>query len=204
VIALLAAAATTLPVPKLYPLPASGVRSCQTLQRRVDFTVLCPARLPRATRALPWRPTWDKPRFRVDFVGDTFHPKRPGPIGLDLGYGVPVEPFPGDRGWPRRHFWLNRPAYFLHFTIYRRGLERVPPPLYRRCFGRRCGAVRYAEGYGLRPGPYGFYWANHTWFFWRERGIRWAASLHYFGRGATTSLLGRILQELRPAARLPG
>jgi hypothetical protein len=46
-------------------------------------------------------------------------------------------------------------------------------------------------------GSQGIYWANHTWFFWREQGTQYAASLHYFGRG-TTTLLARLIRDLRP------
>jgi len=45
----------------------------------------------------------------------------------------------------------------------------------------------------------GFAWANHTWFYWREQGVPYAASLHYFGRKETLALLAPLIRELRPA-----
>jgi hypothetical protein len=121
-------------------------------------------------------------------------------LGLTFGYGAPIEPQSGRWFWSRRG-WLHAPAYFLHFTLWRLGPQRFPPRLSRRCFGDRCGRVAYAAGYGLRPGR-GYYWTNHTWFFWTEHGARWAASLHYFGRPHTTALLARILATLVPAREL--
>jgi hypothetical protein len=49
----------------------------------------------------------------------------------------------------------------------------------------------------------GIYWPNHDWFFWRQGGVRYAASLHFFGRRRTLALLGRLVRELRPAAAIP-
>jgi hypothetical protein len=164
----------------------------------VAFTVLCPSRLPRAQ--YHWRHGASLPRLTTEFYGDRSHPRRPGLLGLAFGYGSPVEPRSGPWFW-RRRAWLNRPAYFLHFTLFRQGPESLPSGLRRRCFGPRCGLVKYADGYGLEPGR-GYYWANHTWFFWTERGTEWAVSLHYFGRPDTTALLADLMQKLTPAADL--
>jgi hypothetical protein len=185
---------------RLVSLPPPAARACKRLQASVSFTVLCPARLPTATLGYPAGSK--PPRLRADFFGDRFHPQKRLVLGIEFFYGTPVEPFPGT--WWRRHVWLNRPAYFLHVTIWRRWAVHLPvwrAQLHRRCFSHRCGLIKYASGYGLR-GTTDAYWANHTWFFWRERGVRWAASLHYFGRGETTALLARILRELRPARDL--
>ena len=143
---------------RLLSLMPTGVRECKELQARVDFTVLCPARLPRA--GLHWRHGTTPPKLAIERYGDRSHTRKPGLLGLGFAYGVPVEPASGRWFWSRRT-WLNRLAYFLHFTIYRRGLERLPVGLRRRCFGHRCGLARYAEGYGLRADT-GYYWANHT------------------------------------------
>jgi hypothetical protein len=78
-------------------------------------------------------------------------------------------------------------------------VPRIPIPsglVHVRLGGKR-GQALYARGYGLRKSQ-GLYWANHTWFFWREDGTQYAASLHYFGRD-TTALLARLIRELRPA-----
>ncbi len=52
------------------------------------------------------------------------------------------------------------------------------------CDSAARGQALYARGYGLH-GSQGLYWANHTWFFWRQHGTQYAASLHYFGPGTT-------------------
>jgi hypothetical protein len=183
---------------RLLPLPAAGVSECKALQAQSGIGFLCPARLPRAR--WHWRHGGRPPSLAVERYGDRSHPRRPGLLGLGFGYGVAVEPRSGHWFWSRRT-WLNRPAYFLHFTLYRRGPEPLPQRLHRRCFGARCGLVKFADGYGLRPGR-AYYWANHTWFFWRERGTAWAASLHYFGKPDTTILLARILERVVPADSL--
>jgi hypothetical protein len=79
------------------------------------------------------------------------------------------------------------------------GDEAMPLRPSSATFSGALGAPAYARGYGLR-GSQGIYWANHTWFFWREHGTQYAASLHYFGRG-TTALLARLIRELRRADR---
>jgi hypothetical protein len=67
--------------------------------------------------------------------------------------------------------------------------------------GGKQGLLAEATGYGLRAGT-GFAWANHTWFHWRERGVPYAASLHYFGRKETLDLLERLIREVRAAGSL--
>ena len=183
---------------RLLPLPTAAVRECKELQAKLRFTLLCPSGLPRAR--WHWRHGAPPPTLQVERYGNRARPNQPGLLGLGFAYGAAVEPASGAWFWNRRT-WLNRPAYFLHFTIYRRGPESLPQGASRRCFGTRCGLVRYADGYGLRPGR-GYFWANHTWFFWREDGIAWAASLHYFGSPDTSALLSRILARLVPARSL--
>jgi hypothetical protein len=182
---------------RLLPLPSAAVRECKELQAKVAFTMLCPRRLPRAR--WHWRHGAPAPALQVERYGNRTKPDRPGLLGLGFAYGAAVEPASGAWFWHRRT-WLNRPAYFLHFTIYRRGPEALPRGTRRRCFATRCGVIRYADGYGLRAGR-GFYWANHTWFFWRENGVAWAASLHYFGAD-TTAPLARLLDQTVPVRSL--
>ena len=89
----LAAVAAVLVAPAatpLYPLPAPAVAQCERIQAGVRFAVLCPKRLPRATRG--WRSGETPPRLHSDFFGS---PGRPGlrtPNGLEFGYSAPVEP----------------------------------------------------------------------------------------------------------------
>src|SRR6266516_7350513 len=166
------------------------------MQAHVRFAVLCPARLPRATRG--WRQTDRPPALRADILGSPGHPRLPTAYGLEFGYSAPVEPQSG-RLW-RQMVWHNRPCCFLHFTVYVPKGAPLPPGLTPANLGGKHGLIKYATGYGLQ-GSSGYYWANHTWFFWREHGVRYAASLHYFGAG-TTQLLGRLIRELRAAADL--
>ena len=166
------------------------------MQAHVRFAVLCPARLPRATRG--WRQTDRPPALRADILGSPGHPRLPTAYGLEFGYSAPVEPQSG-RLW-RQMVWHNRPCCFLHFTVYAPKGAPLPPGLTPVILDGKHGLIKYATGYGLQ-GSSGYYWANHTWFFWREHGVRYAASLHYFGAG-TTQLLGRLIRELRPAADL--
>jgi hypothetical protein len=177
---------------RLWPLPKRARLQCARLQARVRFIVLCPQRVPRPTRG--WKPGDSPPPLYSDIFGSLSHPELRTPYGLELGYSAPVEPQSG-RNW-RQLVWHNRPCCFLHFTIF---LPHSPLPsgLMRARLGGKRGRALYATGYGLR-GSQGFYWSNHTWFFWREYGVEYAASLHYFGRG-TKALLERLIRELRPA-----
>jgi hypothetical protein len=184
------------PEPRLLPLLPPAIGTCQRMQANVPFAVLCPARVPRATRG--WRAGDRPPPLRIDVFGSPGRPHLQTPYGVDFGYGAPVEPQSG-RGW-RKLLWHNRPCCFLHFTLFRpRGAE-LPLDLKPATLGGRRGLIRYATGYGLKR-TLGYWWSNHTWFFWHEHGIRYTASLHYFGAG-TTRLLGRLIAELQPANEL--
>jgi hypothetical protein len=175
----------------LHPLPARAVDACRKMQAAVRFPVLCPARVPLPTLAR-------RPPFHVDILGSPRHPDLQTPFGIELGYNAPIEPQSGP-GW-RRLVARNRPCCFLHFTIFRRLGAALPPGLKPAVLGGKRGRIRYATGYGLQ-GTVAYFWSNHTWFFWRDRGIDYAASLHYFGPG-TTRLLGRLILQLRPAREL--
>jgi hypothetical protein len=86
----------------------------------------------------------------------------------------------------------------LHHLRAERGTACAGPEAHQSRWQARPDRVRgrlWASGFKR------LYWANHTWFFWREHGVRYAASLHYFGPG-TTQLLGRLIRELRPTAEL--
>ncbi len=184
------------PQPRLFPLHARSIEKCQHMQAHVRFVVLCPARLPRPTRG--WRPGDRPPPSHTEFFGGPARPQLPTPYGLDFGYSAPVEPQSG-RSW-RKLIWHNRPCCFLHFTVFRPRGEPLPPDLRPATLGGRRGAIRYAKGHSLE-GTVGYWWSNHTWFFWHEHGTPYAASLHYFGAG-TTRLLGRLIAELHPANEL--
>lgn len=185
---------------RLFRLPEEAVRVCKRMQAPARFPVLCPARLPRAT--LGFRLGASPPRLRARVVGNVREPlKGELPHGVDVSYSAPVEPQSG-RGW-RKLVWHNRPCCLLHFTVWRRGSgdPRLPPGARPAILGGKRGLLVEATGHGLRPGT-GFYWANHTWFSWRQGGVPYAASLHYFGRRETLALLDRLIRELRPANAL--
>jgi hypothetical protein len=177
----------------LHPLPTRAVDVCRKMQAAVHFSVLCPARVP-----LPSGP--HRPPFYVDILGSPRHPDLQTPFGIELGYNAPIEPQSGP-DW-RRLVARNRPCCFLHFTIFRRLGAELPPGLQRARLGGKRGWIRYATGYGL-AGTVAYFWSNHTWFFWHEHGNDYTASLHSFGPG-TTRLLGRLIQQLRPASQLRG
>jgi hypothetical protein len=157
----------------------------------VRFPFLCPTRLPRATRG--WHEGDTAPPLRAVVLGDPRRPALRTPYGIDVGYSAPVEPESG-ADWTRL-LWHNRPCCFLHFTLFVPHGAQLPPFEPARLGGIQ-EAIRRASGSGLR-GSRAYYWANHTWFTWRAGGVRWVASLHYFGPG-TTRLLGRIVAGLRP------
>jgi hypothetical protein len=181
---------------QLQPLPASAVTKCRQMQSHVPFAVLCPARLPRAVRG--WKVGDPPAPFRSEILGSPGRPQLRTPYGLEFGYSAPVEPGfgPNWRSW----LWHNGPCCFLHFTIFRPAGAALPHGLKRTRLGGRQGWLLAAKGYGL-PGTVAYWWANHTWFFWRQNGTTYTASLHYLGRG-TTPLLSRLIRELRPAGRL--
>lgn len=180
------------PTPRLRPLPERARQQCARLQAHVQFVVLCPEHVPRPTRG--WKRGDPAPPVTSDLFGSPQHPQLRTPYGLEYGYSAPVEPQSGSN-W-RQLVWHNRPCCFLHFTIFVPHIP-IPSELAHARLGGKRGQILYAHGYGLHRSQ-GLYWANHTWFFWRDHGTRYAASLHYFGHG-TTALLARLIRELRPA-----
>lgn len=175
---------------RLAPLPPDAVRVC----RRMPAQALCPARLPRPFLRISARASAPKLRTEVFDVGR-------GPIGMEFAYSAAVEPT--FRGW-RRHVWWNRPCCSVHFTI-QWGFGGVPAVARRALLGGKRGRLLPAAGYAFRPRPGRRpWWSNHTYFFWQEGGVRYAASLHAFGqRGKTRRLLARLIRELRPVRELP-
>jgi streptogramin lyase len=176
--ALPVAAAETAILPKLRltPVPEAVVSACRKAQRQVSFTVLCPARLPRASRAAA---AGVKPfALGASAFGET----------VDIGYNA--EDPRGGR--------FNDPARFLHFVIGPAS-QGVPAHARPACLGGRCGLLAPASSAGNYSGAY---FGNHVRFLWRARGTRYVATLHTFGERATERLLGRILRTVRPANAL--
>lgn len=174
---------------RLTPLPERAVVVC----KRMPARALCPRRLPRPFLAIHGR---GRPPFRTEvFTAGG------GGSGIEFAYSAAAEPT--FRGW-RRHVWWNRPCCSLHFTIQWFEQAGSTPRGARRAFlGGRRGWLLPAVGYGFgRRGDAGRgdFWPNHTYFVWRANGVRYAASLHVFGRNSETRrLLARLIRELRPA-----
>ena len=178
---------------KLLPLPPYAAWQCRRVQRRSPFRILCPRRLPRPT--IGWPPGRPPPKL---FVARLPYP------GVSFTYGFPWEPDSGPE-W-RRHVWRNRPCCFLHFEVFRRppGRQSVPAGSRPALVGGKHGLLKQAAGYRLFSGAGNsdIYFGNHVRFLWSEDGEPYVASLHYFGRRATLSLLDQLVRELRPAAAL--
>jgi YVTN family beta-propeller protein len=166
----------------LWPVPAQVVRACHDAQAHASFVVLCPSRLPRATEELvPWEPP-----FALEAAGQ--------PEALDFSYSAPEAGL-----GTARTLALNGPERFLHFVV---GLatQGVPPGARPARLGGRSGMLAPATAVDSYQGAY---FANHVRFVWRERGVRYVATLHTFGERGTTSLLDRIIAGLVPANKLP-
>lgn len=165
----------------LWPVPNRVLHACRAAQARASFVVLCPSRLPVATRALfPWEPLAALEVLR-------------SPQALDFTYDAPV----GGLGVSQT-LALDRPERFLHLVV---GLatEGVPPGARHAWLGGHWGMLAPASAVDSYQGPY---FADHARFVWRGHGVRYVATLHTFGERATTALLGRIVASLVPAARL--
>jgi hypothetical protein len=168
--------------------PPGVARVCRRVQARSASPVLCPAHLPRAF--IGWPRGAPAPKISAS----------PLPGGINVGYGAPWEPDSGP-DW-RLHLWRNRPCCFLHFEVFRRppGRAQVPATARPAALGGRRGLLADASSYGLASGGRDYlYYANHTRFLWRERGVPYVATLHRFGTAdETRALLGRLLRGLRP------
>jgi hypothetical protein len=94
----------------------------------------------------------------------------------------------------------GHPDEYLHFVVGR-ATEGVPNNARPARLGGRRGLLAPASSIDNYVGPY---FANHVRFLWRERGVRYVATLHVFASGerATAGLLDRILRTLRPAREL--
>lgn len=175
---------------RLRPIPERVLTQCRLMQAQVSFPFLCPRRLPRAT--IPPRPGLPLPRLGAE---RQVYRDLGGVVSkIDFHYGAP---------YPRRH-WRNRPCCFLHFELLRRppGPQAVPSGAYPAVLGGRQGLLKPAYDYDLAcgPGDRHLYWCNHVAFLWRERGVDWVATLHYFGPKETRRLLARLVSELRPVS----
>jgi hypothetical protein len=191
---------------RLLATPKGIVDRCRLAQARSRFPVLCPVRVPRPF--IGWR-QGKLPALGADVLPapGTSWRSRSDPAyrnrrfsGVSIGYGAPWEPDSGT-DW-RAHLWRNHPCCFLHFEVFWRaeGRQHVPPGARPATLGGRHGLLKDATSWGpASPSEDGLYWANHTRFLWRERGVPYVASVHRFGTlQATRALLDRLIRELRP------
>ena len=180
---------------RLHPIPLRALTQCRQMASRAGFPYLCPLRLPRAT--VPIRPGVALPRLYAERsiyqdMGGTMY-------WLSFSYGAPWEPN-SPAHW-KQHLWRNRPCCFLHFEVRRRPDTSiaVPSGAYPATLAGRRGLFKPAYSHNLACSGDGYkYWCNHVAFLWRERGVPWVATLHYFGPRETRRLLARLIRELRP------
>ncbi len=176
-----AGTALTVGAVPLWPVPGAVIRACRQAQARASFPVLCPARLPRASRG--------------DLAWDSPSPLEVTRSPEDLVFGYSAEA--AGLG-PAQALALDGPDRFLHLVI---GLatQGVPPGARRARLGGHWGMLAPASSVENYAGAY---FANHVRFVWREHGVAYLATLHTFGAHATTALLGRIVAGLVPAGKL--
>ena len=168
----------------LSPVPDDVVEACHAAQADASFTVLCPARLPRASIGHPTQPP---PPLTARVLRD-----RGVVVGVEMGYGAP---YPGVRA-------KNDPGRFLHLAVLRGDVEVARPPrgsapLGTVPFGEITGSLFAAPS--SSSSRWGGYHAHHLVFRWRRGGAPYTASLHSWGRGDATPLLGAVVESLVPA-----
>jgi hypothetical protein len=143
-------------------------RGCRRAQD-TEFTVLCPARLPRATRAITPGP---RPAPLVVHGGSDV---------LDFSYSAAASP----EG--RCPCGSTRPSGSCTSSSVARFSASRPGARPARLGGRR-GLLARATPNGSFGSVPSF--DNHVRFVWREHGTRYVATLHTFGERATERLLG--------------
>ena len=172
---------------ELYPIPAAAAAACREAGTNARAPILCPTHLPRPSAAWAYTALAPGQQFQVERLD-----VRGRAYGVDISYDAPTEQ-------PR----ADRPERFLHFDVQVRHKgwnvsNRLPPGVRPARIGGRRGLLAPAtsRSYAVEP-----FWGNHVRFFWREGGMRYAATLHNFGQG-TRALLDALVARLRPAEDL--
>lgn len=186
-----AGSAARVPAPvagyELKPLPVAARAECRRTQGAVAFPLLCPRYLPRAADG-----TVARVSARVSGRSGSAW------ASVSFGYGVGLDP---------EHWEWNNPDLFLHFVVFAGAIPDAALELRgshpqqvvaRRTLGGHSGIlygqVSYAEcGCGL---------GGHYTFVWRERGVRYAASLHRWRPQPTAGGAGGADSVSRADARL--
>jgi YVTN family beta-propeller protein len=162
----------------LYPVPGAVAESCRSTQAQARIPILCPTRLPRPVRDLAGSSALPLDALTASAWGST---------GVDFGYS-------GETGRRR----LDGPERFLHFQVIEQD-QPLPPGARPARLGGKSGLLAPASSHDYASESY---FANHWRFFWSEKGVSYAATLHDFGR-RTKPLLSWLIRDLRPADAMP-
>ena len=163
---------------ELYRVPDAVARECRSTQERARIPILCPTRLPRPVR---------------DFAGSSALPLD-ALTAFEWGSGGTDFSYSAETGRHR----LDDPARFFHLQVIERD-QPLPRGARPATIGGRRGLLAPATSRNYASETY---FANHLHFFWTEAGVRYAATLHDFGR-RTRPLLSWLVGDLRPARDLP-
>ena len=142
---------------ELYPIPSAVAEVCRTTQEQARIPILCPTRLPRPVRDSTGSSALS-PDGLTAFAWDS--------SGIDFSYSAET----GRHG-------LDRPERFFHLDVIEQD-QPLPPGARPARLGGKAGLLAPASS-----GDYASesYFANHWRFFWTERGVDYAATLHDFG-----------------------
>ena len=165
---------------RLYALPTDVERVCRKAKANEieSFPVLCPARLPHASKSV--------------IAGNPPTPLGAGIIsgrrgltqGLEFSYGAPSE-----------RSEENNPRSFFHFALVGTGSGYATPDASWDSLGERRLGGRRGDLYCVKRN-FSFH-HDHVIFQWDEGGVRYTASLHSWGLEPTLALLDELLRSLR-------
>jgi YVTN family beta-propeller protein len=162
---------------ELYRVPSAVMGTCRSTQEQARIPILCPTRLPRPVRDSAGSSALPLAALTA-FAWDS--------SGIDFSYSA-------ESGRPR----LDGPERFFHLQVIEQD-QPLPPGARPARLGGKSGLLAPASGdYASES-----YFGNHWRFFWTERGVRYAATLHDFGR-RTKPLLSWLIRDLRPVKAPP-